>query len=203
MQFAQVMDGGVQLPFAATTLQTTHAEAIRALEIRHLSKDRLHRSAALAINRLTPLRAQLTFHPLSRRHRLRIGAPRGRRITQGCPLIAILADGDEQIALLALARRIGLRPVAGIGDGSPKGRALARHGLDVHLSLIEHHRELVDVARLVRHIGGRMIWRGVTTACLTAQFQNLQEDALHPTGVSLAKACNLRMVGDCVKTMKR
>ena len=155
MQFAQVMDGGIQLPFAPATLQTTHAEAIRALAILHLSKDRFDRSAALAINRLTPLRAQLAFHPLSRRHRLRYAAPRRRCIAQGGPLIAILTDGDEQLAFLTLARRIGLRPVAGIGDGSTQNRTFARHRLDVHLSLIEHHRELVDVIRLAGHIGSQ------------------------------------------------
>lgn len=52
VQFAQVMVGGAQLPCAPATLQTTHAEAIRALAIPRLSKDGLRRSAALAVNRL-------------------------------------------------------------------------------------------------------------------------------------------------------
>ena len=53
VQFPQVMDGGIQLPFAPAPLQTTHAEAIRALAILHLSEDGFDRCAALTINRLT------------------------------------------------------------------------------------------------------------------------------------------------------
>ena len=38
------------------------------------------------------------------------------------------------------------------------------HRLDVHLSLIKHQRELVDVVRLAGRIGTRMIWQGVTNS---------------------------------------
>ena len=41
--------------------------------------------------------------------------PRGAwRLAQRGPLLAVLLGGDEQLAFLGLAGRVGLRPIAGV-----------------------------------------------------------------------------------------
>ena len=58
MQFAQVVDGGVELPLAAATLEAAHAEAVGALPLLRLPEHGFDRGPALAVEGAAALGAQ-------------------------------------------------------------------------------------------------------------------------------------------------
>jgi hypothetical protein len=49
VQFAQVVDGGVELPLAAAALEVAHAKAVGALPVFHLPEHGFDRCPALAV----------------------------------------------------------------------------------------------------------------------------------------------------------
>ena len=114
VQFAQVVDGGVELPLTAAMLQTAHAEVVGALPLLHLSEHRFDRNPALAVKGAAALGTQLAVHTLTRGHGPPHPPPRCRRIAQRGPLPMVLLGGDEQLAFLGLAVRIGLRPIPSV-----------------------------------------------------------------------------------------
>ena len=130
MQLAQVVHGGLQMPLALARGEAAHGELPSTLAVLHLAKHRLYRGAALGVDGPPALRAQLALHALARRQPLRHPPPWRGRIAQLGPLLAVLARGDEQLAFLGLARRVLLRPVAGIRRRGPEHFILAQHQLD-------------------------------------------------------------------------
>ena len=77
----------------------------------------------------------------------------GRRVAQFGTLLAVPPRGDERFAFLGLAGGVGLRPVAGIGDGGTEDRVLAHHRLDHRLGEVEHRHQLSHVIGFSRHLG--------------------------------------------------
>ena len=110
MQFAQVVDGGVELPLAAATLEAAHAEAVGALPLLRLPEHGFDRGPALAVEGAAALGAQFAVHALTGRHGPRHPPTRGWRLAQRGPLLAVLLGGDEQLAFLGLAFRITRLP---------------------------------------------------------------------------------------------
>ena len=82
MQFAQVVDGGVELPLAAATLEATHAEAVGALPLLRLPEHGFDRVPALALEGAAALGAQFAVHALTGRHGPRHPPTRGWRLAQ-------------------------------------------------------------------------------------------------------------------------
>jgi hypothetical protein len=95
--------GGLQVPLAAAGDETAHAEAAGILALLHLAEHRLHRGTALTVDGTAALGAQLALHALAGRQPLRHAPARRRRVAQLGALLAVLAGGDEQLALRGLA----------------------------------------------------------------------------------------------------
>src|SRR4051812_42133266 len=146
------MYGGVEQPLAAAAFDPAHAEPASALAILYLAEHRLDRDASSAIAGAPALGAQLALHALARRHALGLSSTWRRRVTQRGALLVILLGGDEQLACFGLRRRVGFRPIAGVGHRRPKLGILADYRCDIGLRLVDHRRQLAHVIGLAAHV---------------------------------------------------
>jgi hypothetical protein len=135
VQLPQVMHGGMEMPLALAGGEAAHGELPGTLVVLHLAEHRLYRGATQRVARASALRPQLALHATTRRQSLRHPPAWRCRIAQLGPLLAVLARGDEQLALLRLARRVLLRPVAGIAAGMVFGALLSMVPLALGIAL--------------------------------------------------------------------
>src|SRR5271166_3995108 len=77
VQFAQVVDGGVELPLAAAALEAAHTEAVGTLPVFHLPEHGFDRGPALAVEGTAAFGAQFAVHALTGRHGPRHPPTRG------------------------------------------------------------------------------------------------------------------------------
>ena len=111
---------------APASFEAAHHEAVGALLLLRVSDHRLDRRAAQPIEGETVFGSRLAVYALALAwHQGLRYRPRGGGASRREALPVFLLGGDQQTAVRCLGGGIGLRPIAGVGQGRAEGGVCA------------------------------------------------------------------------------